>query len=442
MKSLLRRIFLTPGFITIVAFLVRVGALLHAHRIIRNTVRDNLPFGYELGQVAQSIAAGHGFSSPLHWFPTGPTAWFCPIYPYLVAGIFKIFGIYSFASLVVIQTLNCAFSALTCIPIFLAAHRTFGIRVAATAAWVWCFLVAAILFPITWVWDTTLSALWMAMLLYATLKLRDSSNAKNWAGYGALWAIGALINPSLVAVLPALGIWLIVDLRRRALPWLRLAAAGALVFFVGISPWAIRNYRVFHKVILFRSNFGLELWLGNSPQTVDNDSWDMHPNDDLDQGLQFKRVGEIAYMAGKERQAIDYIRANPGHDAFLIYHRFISTWLGIWDPLQDLWSNVNFSARFLESWNLVFALLTLLGALFVCSSRNQESFPYVAVLFLYPLVFYLTHASLRYRFPMDPVMTMLAANGAISLITLASTAWRSRRIPSLASQTSPKPLNS
>jgi hypothetical protein len=33
-------------------------------------------------------------------------------------------------------------------------------------------------------------------------------------------------------------------------------------------------------------------------------------------------------------------------------------------------------------------------------------------------VFYLTHSSLRYRFPMDPVMTMLAAYGLLYPVSL------------------------
>ena len=52
--------------------------------------RAFLPYGYELGSVARAIAAGKGFSSPLRFVDTGPTAWFTPIYPYLTVQVFKI----------------------------------------------------------------------------------------------------------------------------------------------------------------------------------------------------------------------------------------------------------------------------------------------------------------------------------------------------------------
>ena len=62
--------------------------------------------------------------------PTGPTAWEPPLYPFLIASVFRMFGIYSRASALVLLSLNSIFSALTCIPIFLIAKRCFDEKVA------------------------------------------------------------------------------------------------------------------------------------------------------------------------------------------------------------------------------------------------------------------------------------------------------------------------
>jgi len=48
----------------------------------------------ETGRIAAHIASGQGFSSPFHE-PTGPSAWIPPVYPYLLAAIFRIFGVFS-----------------------------------------------------------------------------------------------------------------------------------------------------------------------------------------------------------------------------------------------------------------------------------------------------------------------------------------------------------
>src|SRR5664280_1449345 len=49
--------------------------------------------GFESCRIAASIVSGHGFSSP-YGIPTGPTAWLPPVYPYLVAAVFKVLGVY------------------------------------------------------------------------------------------------------------------------------------------------------------------------------------------------------------------------------------------------------------------------------------------------------------------------------------------------------------
>ena len=139
MRIVLKKLLCSPVFITVLAFAVRVLLLFHGSGDIPVAVKANQPFGYELGRVARAIAAGQGFSSPLRLFDTGPTAWFTPIYPYLVAGIFKVWGIYSDLSHIIISMLNSAFVALTIIPIYSIAKRTFGQGVAVASSWIWHF---------------------------------------------------------------------------------------------------------------------------------------------------------------------------------------------------------------------------------------------------------------------------------------------------------------
>src|SRR4051812_8357170 len=77
------------------ALLLRLGFLLHyvAHR--PHQALGAIPFLFEPGNIAFSIAGGHGFASPFR-VETGPTAWMTPVWPYLLAGIFRIFGTYTF----------------------------------------------------------------------------------------------------------------------------------------------------------------------------------------------------------------------------------------------------------------------------------------------------------------------------------------------------------
>ena len=79
----------------------------------------------EAGRIARSIAQGEGFSNPF-FGKIGPRAWLALVFPYLPAGIFKAFGVYSKASAIAALALDCLFSALTSIPVYFIARKNFG----------------------------------------------------------------------------------------------------------------------------------------------------------------------------------------------------------------------------------------------------------------------------------------------------------------------------
>ena len=412
-----KRLLRSPALIVVFAFAVRMLWLYHTWKVTPATVKDFMPYGYELGRVARAIAAGEGFSSPLRMIDSGPTVWFTPIYPYMVAAIFKTCGIYSDLSRMIIQTLNYAFASLTIIPIYGIARRTFGEAVAVGASWVWVFLPTSLFFLPAWIWDTSLAALFLALIFWATLAMHEARTTWSWAGYGALWAIGVLINPSLLSLLPFLLGWVIWESRRDGAPWVKFSCATILIFAIALVPWTIRNYRVFGKFIVLRSNFGLELWLGNNPSVPDSWSPWMHPNDNLEEALKYKRMGEIAYMAEKQEQAFAFIRTHPMDTLNFTFHRFVNMWLEVGDSPVDSWVYSPLYLKLLFIVNLLFSLFTLFGALFAYRTGRTEAFPYAMVLLVFPLVFYITHASWRYRFPMDPIMMVLSAYGVAQSIS-------------------------
>ncbi len=407
MREQLKRVLSSTGAAVVAAFLVRMLFLHHIfHTTLERAVIDP-PFGAETGAVAAAIASGRGFSSPLNKFHTGPTAWFTPIYPYLLAGVFKLYGIFSVKSDILIRALNCAFSAFTCWPVEAMATRAFGKKTGQAAAWFWVLLPTAIFFPVIWVWDTALAGLWMALLVAMTLRLRGSSHMGSWIAYGAMWAIGAEINPSLLSVLPLLALWAMWPLRQNFERAARLALAASIIFIAGITPWAVRNYVVFHKFVPLRSNFGLELWLGNNTAVPDGWSPSLHPNEDLMEGAKYALMTEIPYMAEKQREGFEFMRSHPGDVALFTFHRFENNWLGIWDPPFDVWSHSPAEVRVILVGSCMFSLLSLLGALFAYQSENEAAVPFGLVLVVFPIIFYFTHTDLRYRFPIDSIMGVL-----------------------------------
>jgi 4-amino-4-deoxy-L-arabinose transferase-like glycosyltransferase len=422
-----------PGFIVVVAFLVRMAFLFHQfHRFEEPSIRDHMQFGAETGAIAASIASGRGFSSPLTLAPSGYSAWLSPIYPYLLAGVFKLFGVYSYTSNLVIHCIDCAFSAFTCWPIAALGTRTFGKKVGGTAAWLWVILPSSIFYPVIWVWDTSLAGLWMALLVAATFALRGSSRKSAWVGYGALWAAGAMINPSLLSVLPVLALWALWPLRQDFRRAAVLATLTSMIFLAGLAPWTIRNYMVFHKFIPLRSNFGLELWLGNNPDVPDTWTPSLHPSDNRQEAAKFVAMTEIPYMEQKQSEAIAFMRAHPTDTARFFFHRFANNWISTSDPPGDLWAGFSLYYKLILVSNCLFALLSFLGVLFAYRTRNEWSLPFASILLFFPVLFYITHTDPRYRYPIDPIMTVLNVYAVAYLLSRLA-----RRSPALQLQAEP-----
>src|SRR6267154_361150 len=125
-----------PRFIFLVALVLRLAVITIGHTYRITPRGDHFQFGWEMGRIARSLAQGQGFSSPTD-LPSGPSAWAPPIYPYILAGVFKMFGVYSNASAWVILAFNSIFGALTCVPLYRIAERIYGAEVARATAWTW-----------------------------------------------------------------------------------------------------------------------------------------------------------------------------------------------------------------------------------------------------------------------------------------------------------------
>jgi hypothetical protein len=263
-----------------------------------------------------------------------------------------------------------------------------------------------------------MAALFLALIFWATLAMQDAKTIWAWAGYGALWAVGVLINPSLLSVFPFLVGWAVWQARRNSSSWIKFSAAALLVFAIGLVPWTVRNYRVFGKFIVLRSNFGLELWLGNNPDVPDTWNQSLHPNDDRKEAEKYKQMGEIAYMAEKQRVAFAFMRTHPADTLNHIFRRFVENWLALTDSPADIWGGTPLHVKAFIVQNFLLSLFTFLGTLFAYRTNPGKAFPFAMVVLVFPLVFYLTHSSLRYRFPMDPIMMVLSVYGVYYPISM------------------------
>jgi 4-amino-4-deoxy-L-arabinose transferase-like glycosyltransferase len=393
------REFSPPLLVFWVAFAVRVLYLTLAHTYRFRPYDDHMLFGEEMGRVARALATGYGFSDPFRGH-TGPTAWVGPLFPLLLAGVFKLFGVFSPLSGWVILTLNSLFSALTTLTIWEIAARCFHQKVAGWSAWIWALYPAAMQYAVRWVWDTSVTTFLFSWVLVLALRLRSAETPRRWALFGVLWGLTGLSNPALLIFLPACGLWVLAGSTRRQLSGVLLAA---VLFTACLGPWTWRNWLVFHHFVPARGNFGAELYLGNGPGSTGLLMEYDHPIQAPDQLRLYTAMGEIAYSKMRGDRAMTSIRRDPGLFVKNTLKRVFFFWAGVPHPVSRAeW------VEYARSLNFIFgSVCGLLGLALALQRKAPAAWLFAWAFLLLPVVYYAVAAHARFRHPLEPLIVIL-----------------------------------
>lgn len=416
-----------------VALALRLLVMAYTYPLELVPARDHWAFGYETGRIARSLAQGHGFGSPL-FADTGPTAWMTPVYPYIVAGFFKVFGIFTKASALAILSFNAIASALTCLPVFFFARKTFGESAGEWAGWIWAVFPYAVYWPVGRIWDTWLATFLLAVLFCITLHLAEGSRVRDWIGFGVLSGIAALTDPIVLSVLPVLALWAVWRLFRARRPWLVPAIGALLSTVLVVSPWFARNERLFHKFVPFRDVFPLALRVGNVGDQFHMITLEMGPWGSEQQWREYQQYGEIAYMQHTWSDARNYIRAHPKQYDGSVVRRMIYVWTRFWYliPTSRYGFEPDPADIFLTTCLSALAFLGLWGAF---RTSTAAGMPYAMVLLFFPIVYYLTSLEPWYTAPMDPFLIALAAGAIVRFRRPSRGRFLLRRSDSVRGQT-------
>ena len=401
-----------------VALVMRMAVSGVMARSFVDPYREYWHFGWEMGRIARSIWQGQGFSSPF-FDPSGPTAMLPPAYPYLVAACMKMFGGYTTATAIAVLTLNSVFASLTVIPIYFLALRVFNRKVAIVAGWLWVFFPYSIYLSGGRIYSDTLACLIASLLWLQTIRLKDSRATLDWLLWGLLWGAAGLVSPALLGPLPFLAIWLIVQRRKAGQAWLLPGLLAACAFLLLITPWTVRNYRAFHRFVPLRDGFWMEVHVGYNGDTSDVTPDSAHPTTSSAEYAQWQRLGEIGYMDAKKAEALWFIRQHPAFFLWVTFRHVANMWTGFWSLDPKFLADEPFHIP-----NVFFT--TAITLLLLCGLRYawlegkwEDVFPLVLILLTFPLVYYITHTSMDYRHPLDPIIVIM--------ITYCVLQWRRRK---------------
>jgi hypothetical protein len=409
-------IWLSCGLVFACSFFLRASLVLY-------TGQYQKPEFPEPAAIAQSIVQTGVFGNP-YKIPTGATAHAAPFLPFLLSGVFRLFGTGPSAGLVEALLSITACSLQYALLPLAAQLLGWPARVGTVAG------LFGALFPFRFWLETkgtfehTYAGLALLVTTIMTLAVWRSGKFTLASGIarGAVWAITLHISASLLPVCLLLLAIEMVFIQSNKFAQ-RIAYVGAVcgTIFVLLVPWTARNYAQFGKLFYMRDNLGLELAVSNrddaSPlidQNMGKASY-RHPNGSVAEALKVKQLGEIAYNKERMQEAKIWIRTHPAGFLQLTLER---VWY-FWFPLmQRPWQRTTYA---------VVTVLGLLGTFMVVWRKQRAALILLPILLAYPLIYYLIESSTRYRYPMDWTVLLLAAYAVCS--------WFRWGTPAVATQT-------
>lgn len=385
-------------------------------------------YGSELGQIASNLAEGRGYSSP---FSAGiqPTAWVAPLVPMVWALVFKLLGVFSWASLVCLGVLQCLASAGACGFYYLILRRLarqtenglpFWVRGGLGLLMIWplCLKAAATYWYFPW------QECAVAALYWTSLKWLDYPAWRSALWLGVCAGVAALINP--VPLVLLMGTWLLSwrrSLEPSPSPPARIILQWGLIVGVAgvcMAPWMIRNAVVFGAFVPLRSSLGVELLQGNNPDgAIIQTAHSLHPAVRVEERGKFLSMGERAYNQAALKAALGYIQTHPGMTMKRTLQRAYAFWCSDvrgdwpWQPqVQSPRRWVGVAKNTIKAGIWIGPVLSLI---WVMGTGRFKAVPYwglfVTLFVCLPLPYYITHVSPMYAYALQPYMIILCAAG-------------------------------
>ena len=402
---------------------------------------------------ALAIAAGREFIADAFFR--------APLYPYFLGLLYKVFG----ANLMVIRIIQALIGSAGCGLTYLLAQQLLEPRAAsrkpqaspksgihrssfiahhsAAVPRIAGLVMAA--YPLAIWFDGELlleGLLTSLMLLGFVLLLRSRDTDRQWWLPGIAFGLAAITRPNVLAFLALLPVWLFLERGRtrptdptRQTVWARIAFVWGAAAVV-ILPVTIRNFVVSGQFVPIAWQAGTNFYIGNSAESDGvtaivpgtRPTWwggydDVRRLAEEAAGHQLKGAEIDRYWLGK---GLEFWRRQPGKALGLLLRKtFI--WFAGHEASNDRdlyavkrYSFVNylfFNSRFLKFPFGILLPLALAGVWF-CRSQWRRFLPLYLFAGAYSLSFIVFFVTSRYRLPLIPIASILAAVGLVGFVRL------------------------
>ncbi len=347
-----------------------------------------------------------------------------PLYPLFLAGLYSLFG----CDVIVVRIAQSVLGALTCLIVYHIGRKVFHPGVGVLSAILVCFYPYFIHMTGD-IMSETLFTFLICLSILMLLLYQEKPSFKYSALTGICVGLTLLCKGTFLPFFLLSLLWLLAVPGLK--PKLKIRMVGQLLLFVSLtlSPWMIRNYRHYNKIVVLGLSGGA-LWIANNPQAMKIETLPEINNDKLDISFTWfdpERYQTILKMPPLEadrtfrKEAKNYIFSNPGEFAHLVFKRFLHYWRLY--PIVATRRN-KIIAMLTSGWILP---LGWLGIIISFGNYRRKTILLISLLASFTLVHVVFLATIRYRVPIDPIVIIFCSFAVLKLWSHAKVKFASLR---------------
>jgi tetratricopeptide (TPR) repeat protein len=368
--------------------------------------------------MARAAAEGKGMNDDFFWQPF--------FYPAFLSIIY----LASNSSIICAKVIQALLGCITCVLTYELGKRIFNRSTGIIAG-----VMTAVYGPLVFFESELLASGWAAFWSVAVilLVLKASSEKSMWlcVVLGICGALSILTRPTFLPFFAAACVWLAVAFYRseERRHQLALKLGGVMAgFLLIVITVAVQNLRITGRFGFLPASGGINLFVGNNPNytetlltrpgwgweeitylpALDGVIGDMWEDQKYFNGkvINFVLTEPVAFVRGLGYKTIQFLTSRE-------LPRNVDIYLfGRWSHLLGLlvWK--------VGKFGFPFGVILPLGLLGLVSYWRQSPVPPKLFLVLYPVSIILVFVTARYRVPVIPVMSVMAAAGLLSLIRM------------------------
>jgi len=330
---------------------------------------------------------------------TEPTVFVMPLYPYFLAGFFKVLG-WGLVGLQAVRIIQAVLSCITIVLVYFSAKKLLSEPAALISAFLVSFYVPDIVTAGYFLTETLFTTL-LALLIFLSLESASKPSRAKFLILGSVWAAATYCRPTIALYPVIFAPYLFFHHRMKVRKIMSYGLLMSISFFLLMSPWWVRNYLEYGKFIPLTASSGNPMLQGtyiDYRQTPENTVVYGTGKTELETDMTEVRIAKERILSGFKKDFWGYLR-------WYTIGKTFSLWKG---PFY--WKQ--FFGISYQSVLIFHFLILILGFSGIMALAFEDVFKYmlpVSVLLYFNVVHCLYMSFDRYAFPLMPLLSIFSA---------------------------------